>query len=95
MDKFTATDYKKNKMRERRKRDRKHKKHLKNIAETVDSFRSTIFDTGKYFKHGWRKKLLSKFVKKQNNDNVRNSDEEELYQGSEYKKLGDFWWKYW
>ena len=100
--KLTATDYKKIKMRERRKTDKDYKEHLKNLKESnapagaFDENRDWTNDPDKikFFKREWRGSR-SKFLKKDCNKAVRRSDSETLFQGGLFKKLQDFWWRYW
>lgn len=106
--KLTATDYKKIKMRERRKTDRDYKNHLKNLKEITDNWYPMPVgsydenrkwtddpDEIKFYKKIGRSEPRSKFLKKECNKSVRRSDEETLFQGGLFKKLHDFWWRYW
>ena len=103
-DKLTATDYKKIKMRERRKTDEDYKNHLNSLigsrfgpVGSYDKNRDFTNDSEriKFRKRIWRSKDRSKFLKKDCNKAVRHSDEETLFQGGLFKKLQDFWWRYW
>ena len=105
--KLTATDYKKIKMRERRKTDKDYKNHLDDLIEEHGGHTSPVgsydenrdwtndSDKIKFRKRIWRDKDRSKFLKKDCNKAVRNSNEETLFQGGLFKKLHDFWWRYW
>ena len=105
MDKLTATDYQKKKMRERRKREREYKRHLKQLNSETNKYIPSVFscdenreytkdnDKVTFFKRIWRGKR-SKYAKQKCNEKVRKEDDE-LYQGGLYKKISDFWWDLW
>ena len=107
MDKLTATEYKKMKKRKRRSGEKRFKERLMDMVKNINPFTTSAKaydkehfwtsdpDKAVFYRKVWRAKNRSKFLKKQNNENVRKSDEEELYQHGTYKKLGDFWWGYW
>ena len=102
--KLTATDYNKMPMREHRKNQRKHKKHLEQIANEGNEWVPGSYGVDKdghytndpeqvvYYKRTYRSQR-SKDIKKQCNEQVRN-DDDELYQGGNYKKAAEFWWNY-
>lgn len=104
MEKLTATDYKKKESRERRKNDKKHFRHLKDLWDKLkDGYFSPAYPCDKdrefnkedpeYYKREYRGQR-SKWLKKNCNKKLRNSNEEELFKNGEYKKNSDFWWNY-
>ena len=104
MSELTATDYKKKGARKRRKNDKKHLQHLKALWEKLnggypcpvtpkDKNREYNAEEPEYYEREWRGQR-SKHIKKKCNEQLRNSDEEELFRHGEYKKKSDFWWDY-
>lgn len=103
MDKLTATDYKKIEARERRRRNKAYAEHLKKLHEDNHNYPVGSFDKNReytddpedieYHQRYWRERC-SKEIKKDCNRKVRRNNDE-LYQGSLYKRLAEFWWSLW